>query len=327
MMRQAGRYQKGYRELAKKHPSFRERSETMDLIVEITLLPWRQFRPDGVILFSDILTILPAIGISFEIDDLRGPIIPDPIRSASQLSGLHSIDLDCLRFIGESLKSIRDTVKDEAAVLGFVGAPWTIATYVVEGKSSSIYKTIKTMIGSDPNTLHGLLDFLANQIAEYALYQIESGAQSIQIFDSWGGQLTPKVWEVWSKPYIGKIVEKVRSKHPLVPLTLYANGSGGLLERMSETGVDVIGLDWTVDMRDARKRLGESIPVQGNVDPCVLFGDEKMIKSSVLDCLKSAGPKGHILNLGHGVIVGTPEENVKYMFDLSKKLTYNNISE
>ena len=321
MMRQAGRYMQEYRDLAVKHPSFRERSETTDLITEITLQPWRAFQPDGVILFSDILTPLPAIGIPFEIDDYKGPILDSPIRDADGLKMMHALDLDMLPFVGESLGILRKEVGDTAAVLGFVGAPWTLATYIVEGGSSSTYKTIKSMAMSDPETLKSILSAVADAVGDYVGYQIDAGAQCVQIFDSWGGQLPPHMWEVWSKPYIQRVVDKVRLTHPGVPLTLYANGSGGLLERMATTGVDCIGLDWTIDMEDGRRRVGD-LAVQGNVDPAVLFAAPEAVEQAVQDVCQKAGATGHILNLGHGVLVGTPEENVKVFFDAAKKIKY-----
>ncbi|EEH51741.1 uroporphyrinogen decarboxylase chloroplast precursor, partial [Micromonas pusilla CCMP1545] len=326
----AGRYMKEYRDLAVKYPSFRERSENTDLIVEITLQPWRAFQPDGVILFSDILTPLPAIGIPFEIDDYKGPILDQPIRDAEGLKSLHELDLDMLPFVGEALTELRKEVGDSAAVLGFVGAPWTLATYIVEGGSSSTYKTIKSMAMTEPDTLHAILSAVADAVGTYVGYQIDAGAQCVQIFDSWGGQLPPHMWEVWSKPYIQRVVDKVRASHPGTPLTLYANGSGGLLERMATTGVDCIGLDWTIDMEDGRRRVGDKA-VQGNVDPAVLFAPPEArssitlipaVEKAVQDVCAKAGPVGHILNLGHGVLVGTPEENVKAFFDAAKKIRY-----
>lgn len=321
MMRQAGRYQAAYRALALKHPSFRERSETTDLIVEISMQPCKSFKPDGVILFSDILTPLPGIGVPFEIDDNKGPLLDSPIRNMDQLKKLHKLDLSGLQFVGESLTTLRQEVGNTAAVLGFVGSPWTLATYIVEGASSSLYKVIKTMAYSNPQLLEALLSHLSDAMAEYICYQIEAGAQCMQIFDSWGGQLPPREWDRWSGPYLKRMITTVKARHPTVPLTLYANGSGGLLERLAGTGADVIGLDWTVDMADARKRLG-SKSVQGNVDPTILFAEPSAIEEVVRETLRKAGNRGHILNLGHGVLVGTPESAVAHMFDLSKQLTY-----
>jgi len=310
-----------YRNLAKKHPSFRERSETTDLVVEISLQPFRAFRPDGVIIFSDILTPLPALGVPFEIDDVKGPIIDSPIRSAADVGKMHALDLSRLSFVGDSLRLLRSEVGDAAALLGFVGSPWTLATYLVEGKSTSTYTTIKAMAFNAPQLLHSILDKLAVAVADYICYQIEAGAQCIMLFDSWGGQLPPSMWDSVSRPSIQLMLQRVKAKHPDVPIVLYANGSAGLLERMAATGVDALGLDWSVDMADARARLG-AVPVQGNVDPAVLFASSEAIQKAVKDCCLKAGPKGHILNLGHGVLVGTPEEAVATFFDSARAIKW-----
>eukprot|EP01023_Acetabularia_acetabulum_P005455 TRINITY_DN1222_c0_g1_i1.p1 TRINITY_DN1222_c0_g1~~TRINITY_DN1222_c0_g1_i1.p1 ORF type:complete len:399 (+),score=45.39 TRINITY_DN1222_c0_g1_i1:175-1371(+) len=328
MMRQAGRYQKAYRDLALKYPSFRQRSETPDLIVETTLQPYHSFKPDGVILFSDILTPLPAMGINFEIDDVKGPIIENTVKTMDQVKQLVPIEVEELSFVGEALSEVKKQISQDAALLGFVGSPWTLATYIIEGKASTLYKNIKSMTYGEDNQdiLNALLSHLALQIADYIRFQIDSGADCIQIFDSWGGQLPAQRWSQWSLPYIQLIIQSVKQTHPNTPLTLYVNGGGALLERMQQSGADVIGLDWYVDMKDARERLGDTQPVQGNVDPVVLFASEQAIKEAVYDCvLKAGGNGGHILNLGHGVLVGTPEENVAYMFDLSKQILYKHL--
>ncbi|GBG86409.1 hypothetical protein CBR_g41405 [Chara braunii] len=322
MMRQAGRYMAVYRELAKKHKSFRERSENVDLVVEISLQPWHAFRPDGVIFFSDILTPLPAMGIPFQIDDVKGPIIEKLMRTPDDIKCLHPIELDTLGFIQESLRIIKNEIGDTAGLLGFVGAPWTLATYVVEGKGTKTYTEIKRMMYMAPDVLKALLSHFASAVATYIGFQIDAGAQCVQIFDSWGGQLTPDQWDRWSKPYITQIVDWVHEHYPGFPLILYASGSGGLLERMATTGVDVISLDWTIDMADGRERVGRGLSVQGNVDPAVLFAGKEAIEESVKDVVRKAGNRGHILNLGHGVMVGTPEENVAHYFAFSKSLLY-----
>ncbi|GMH04294.1 hypothetical protein Nepgr_006133 [Nepenthes gracilis] len=326
MMRQAGRYMAAYRKLAEKHPSFRERSETTDLIVEISLQPWEAFRPDGVIIFSDILTPLPAFGVPFDIEEVRGPVIHSTIRTENDLKALHSINFEKLHFVGESLRILRHEVGEQAAVLGFVGAPWTIATYIVEGGSTRTYTVIKRMCHTAPHVLKQLLLHLTEAISDYIVFQITSGAHCIQIFDSWGGQLSPDMWDHWSKPYIKQIVDAVRKKCPKTPLVLYINGNGGLIERMKETGVDVAGLDWTVDMADGRKRLGDGISVQGNVDPAYLFSPLPALTDEIQRVVRCAGPSGHILNLGHGVLVGTPEEAVAHFFDVARSLNFDNFS-
>lgn len=327
MMRQAGRYQASYRELAKKHPSFRERSETTELITQITLQPYESFKPDGIILFSDILTPLPAFGIDFDIDDDKGPLLATPITSKEGLSVMHPIELDKTKFVGEALTDLRKEVSSDTAVLGFVGSPWTLATYIVEGKSSRLYKTIKLMMKKEPEILSAILTHTAEQLTEYIRFQIDAGAHAIQIFDSWGGQLTPDDWDVFSKPYIQMMIDGVRKTHPGVPLTLYANGSGGLLERLASTGVDTVGLDWSVDMADGRKRLGDEVTLQGNVDPITLFCDEEAITKAVQDTVRKgkAGNGKHVLNLGHGVLVGTPEEAVGHFFETNRNTLYKDL--
>ena len=321
MMRQAGRYMKAYRELRDKHPAFRDRSEKAEIAIEISLQPFRAFAPDGVILFSDILTPLPGIGIPFDIVESRGPIIEPPIRSIEQINQLHPLEPEVtLPFIREILQALRQEVGDRATVLGFVGAPWTLAAYAIEGKSSKDYTIIKSMAFSEPAMLHQFLGKLADAIALYVRYQIDSGAQVVQMFDSWAGQLSPQDFEEFALPYQQQVVKQVKATHPDTPLILYINGSAGLLERMAQTGVDFVSVDWTVDMAEARARLGANIGVQGNLDPCALFGSKEFIRDRILDTVRKAGNRSHILNLGHGVLQNTPEENVAFFFETAKQL-------
>lgn len=320
MMRQAGRYMKVYRDLRDRYPSFRERSENPDLAIEISLQPFRAFQPDGVILFSDILTPLPGIGIPFDIIESRGPVIDPPIRSLEQIQKLHPIDPEQdFPFIRKILQALRQEVGNQAAVLGFVGAPWTLAAYAIEGKSSKDYTVIKRMAFSEPALLHQFLAKLADAIASYACYQIESGAQVVQLFDSWAGHLSPLDYDSFALPYQQRVVQQVKAVHPDTPLILYINGSAGILERMGQSGVDIVSVDWTVDMADARRRLGSQIAVQGNVDPCALFGSKPFIRDRIFDTIRKAGNRGHILNLGHGILPGTPEENAAYFFEVGKQ--------
>ena len=320
MMRQAGRYMKAYRDLTLKYPSFRERSETAELAIEISLQPWKAFQPDGVIMFSDILTPLPGIGIPFDIIESKGPIIDDPIRTQQQVDQLHPLQPEeALPFIKTILNTLRLEVGNKSTVLGFVGAPWTLAAYAVEGKGSKTYSVIKNMAFSDPSVLHQFLDKLAAAIAVYVRYQIDCGAQIVQMFDSWAGELSPQDYDVFALPYQQKVVKLVKQTHPDTPLILYISGSGGVLERMGQSGVDIISVDWSVDMADARQRLGKAMKVQGNMDPGVLFGSQPFIRSRILDTIRKAGNQGHIMNLGHGVLVGTPEDNVRYFFETAKQ--------
>jgi uroporphyrinogen decarboxylase len=319
MMRQAGRYMKVYRDLRDRYPSFRDRSEKPELAIEISLQPFRAFQPDGVILFSDILTPLPGLGIPFDIVESRGPIIDPPIRSLEQIRQLRPFDPEeSLPFIRQILQALRQEVGNQATVLGFVGAPWTLAAYAIEGKSSKDYTVIKSMAFNEPAMLHEFLGKLADAIATYVRYQIDSGAQVVQMFDSWAGHLSPQDYDTFALPYQQRIVQQVKETHPDTPLILYISGSAGVLERMGKSGVDIVSVDWTVDMAEARQRLEANIGVQGNVDPCALFGSKEFIRDRILDTIRKAGRSKHILNLGHGILPNTPEENAAFFFETAK---------
>ncbi|KAK6228718.1 hypothetical protein SCA6_001058 [Theobroma cacao] len=323
LMRQAGRYMKSYQIICEKYPSFRERSENVDLVVEISLQPWNVFKPDGVILFSDILTPLSGMNIPFDIVKGKGPVIFDPLGSAADVDKVREFNPEeSVPYVGEALTILRREVDNEAAVLGFVGAPFTLASYVVEGGSSKNFTKIKRLAFSQPKVLHSLLQKFATSMANYIRYQADNGAQVVQIFDSWATELSPVDFEEFSLPYLKQIVDSVKQTHPDLPLILYASGSGGLLERLALTGVDVVSLDWTVDMAEGRKRLGHDIAVQGNVDPGVLFGSKEFITNRINDTVRKAGKGKHVLNLGHGIKVGTPEENVAHFFEVAKAIRY-----
>ncbi|HEY9639808.1 MAG TPA: uroporphyrinogen decarboxylase family protein, partial [Coleofasciculaceae cyanobacterium] len=198
--------------------------------------------------------------------------------------------------------------------------PWTLAAYSVEGKGSKDYAVIKNMAFSDPTILHQLLTKLSDSIATYIRYQIDCGAQVVQMFDSWAGQLSPQDYDTFALPYQQRVIRQVRQTHPDTPLILLVSGSAGVLERMGRSGADIVTVDWTVDMADARARLGAQMKVQGNLDPGVLFGSKAFIRDRILDTIQKAGNRGHILNLGHGVLPNTPEENVAYFFETAKQV-------
>ncbi|MGY2793160.1 uroporphyrinogen decarboxylase [Thermostichus sp. MS-CIW-36] len=314
MMRQAGRYMAAYRELQSKY-TFKQRCEIPELAIEISLQPFRAFAPDGVILFSDILTPLEGMGIPFELVEHQGPIIDPPIRSQAQIERIRLLEPEeSLPFIKTILSTLRREVEGKATLLGFVGSPWTLACYAVEGRSSKDYAHIKSLAFTQPQLLHQLLSKLADSIARYVIYQIECGAQVVQLFDTWAGQLSPVDYECWALPYQKQIVDQVKARYPQVPLILYINGSAALLERVGKAGIDVFSLDWMSDMAEARARLG-SLAVQGNLDPMVLLGSPEFIRQRTLEVIQKAGSRGHIMNLGHGIHPSTPEANVHYFFE------------
>ncbi|RMH65452.1 MAG: uroporphyrinogen decarboxylase [Cyanobacteria bacterium J003] len=321
LMRQAGRYMKVYRDLRDRYPSFRERSEIPELAIEISLQPFRAFAPDGVILFSDILTPLPGIGIPFDIVESKGPMIDPPIRTLEQVQQLHPLEPEAAcPFIRPILATLRQEVGDRAAVLGFAGAPWTLAAYAIEGKSSKDYIQIKAMAYHEPDLLHKFLNHLATAIADYLCYQIDCGAQVVQLFDSWAGQLSRQDYNTFAFPYQKRVIQKVKAVYPDVPIILYINGSAAIVDRMAATGVDIVSLDWTVDIGTIRQQFPPRVGLQGNLDPVILFAPQPVLKERSLAIIE-AGRKGkYIFNLGHGVLQGTPEENVAFLFDLVKSL-------
>jgi uroporphyrinogen decarboxylase len=261
------------------------------------------------------------MGIDMDIAEGQGPIIHQPIRSWEQLNCLHPLEPgESLPFIQTILQALRQEVGNQATVLGFVGAPWTLAAYAVEGKGSKTYSVIKNMAFTEPAMLHRFLEFLADSIATYVRYQIDAGAQVVQMFDSWAGQLSPQDYEVFALPYQQRVIRQVKQTHPDTPLILLVSGSAGLLERMGHSGADIISLDWTVDMAEARQRLGWNVKVQGNLDPGVLFGSKEFIRDRILDTIRKAGNQGHILNLGHGILPNTPEENAAFFFETAKQV-------
>jgi uroporphyrinogen decarboxylase len=323
MMRQAGRYMKSYRDLRERYPSFRDRSEIPEVAVEVSLQPWRAFAPDGVILFSDIVTPMPGMGIDMDIAEGKGPIIHAPLRTQAQIDGLHPLEPEAsMPFIKTILQTLRQEVGNQSTVLGFVGAPWTLAAYAVEGKGSKDYSIIKGMAFSDPTLLHQLLSKFAEAIATYVRYQIDCGAQVVQMFDSWAGQLSPQDYQVFALPYQQQVFNAVRQTHPDTPLILLVSGSAGLLKQMASSGADMISVDWTVDMADARAVLGPNIGVQGNMDPGVLFGSQDFIRDRIHDTIRKAGNRQHIMNLGHGILPNTPEENAAFFFKTVKEHRY-----
>jgi len=324
MMRQAGRHMKVYRDLCKDYPTFRQRSEITDVAVEISLQPWRAYQTDGCILFSDILTPLPGMGMDFTIDEKVGPVMPT-IRSWDELEKIHAIDpYKSTPFVAEALKALRKEVGPETAVLGFVGCPYTLATYIVEGKTSKTYLNIKKMMWTEPDLLHAILKQLADNIGDYALYQIENGAQLIQIFDSWAGELSIRDYDTFAAPYQKIVLDKIKAKYPDIPTVIYIKHSGALVERMAGVGVDTVSLDWTVDMAEGRERIANGRKaaglegpggVQGNLDPGILYASHDTIKERTHEILKKAGPTGHVMNLGHGIEATTPEENAAFFIE------------
>lgn len=283
-----------------------------------SLQPWRAYGTDGCILFSDILTPLPGMGIEFDILEKEGPKMK-AWSTMADVDKIHTINpAVSTPFVAEALKCLRKEVGNKAAVLGFVGLPYTLATYMVEGGSSSEYKKTKSLAYQNPAVLHAMLEKLADNIGDYAIFQIESGAQVIQLFDSWAGHLSPVDYDVFAAPYQRKVIDKIKKAYPAVPTILYINRSGALLERMASSGVDIISLDWTVSVEEALQRIGPKVGIQGNLDPMLLFAPDQVIQERTESILRSCSGRRHIMNLGHGIDAETSEVKAKFFVDTVK---------
>ena len=328
LMRQAGRYMAEFREYSTKFP-FRERSETPSMATELSLQCHRAYQMDGIIMFSDILTPLPTLGIDFDVIRGSGPKIYTSVRTeadVAQMPDPSSIDFnEKLPFIKEILGTLSKEAEEmNTSLIGFVGAPFTLAAYTIEGKSSKDCLTTKQMMMADETgdnkAMSQFVDKLAIMIGNYGCHQIECGAQVIQVFESWAHQLSPKGFEQFAKPAAQKAIKIMKDKHPDVPVIYFANGGSSYLELQRDMGCDMIAVDWSVDMAKAREILGPDIAISGNVDPTVLFGTKEQIEEAVRDCIdKAGGPGKHLLNLGHGVMQGTPEEAVGWLVDECKR--------
>ena len=314
MMRQAGRYLPEYRAIRKDVP-FLDLCKTPELAAEVSLQPFRILGVDAVIFFSDILIPVEGMGIEVSLTD-AGPRIGNPVRSAADVGRLRIPDPDeAFPFTGSVLGILREELKDKVPLIGFAGAPWTLAAYMVEGGGSRSFAEIKRMAYREPKVLHALLDRLALTIAKYLDYEIASGAQVVQLFDTWAGELAPADYREFALPYTQRIFEAVGDR---VPRILYVNGASTLLELMQQSGADVLSIDWRLPIGDARDRVGDRIALQGNIDPCLLLGRPEHLLARASEILEQAGPRGHILNLGHGILPSTPVENAMALVELAK---------
>ncbi|MDX1347962.1 MAG: uroporphyrinogen decarboxylase [Thiomicrorhabdus chilensis] len=305
MMRQAGRYLPEYRATRKQAGSFMDLCRNKELACEVTLQPLERFPLDAAILFSDILTIPDAMGLGLRFETGEGPVFDKPVRTLADAKKLFVPDMGSdLGYVMDAVSTIRKDLNGRVPLIGFSGSPWTLATYMVEGGSSKTYSKIKAMMYDEPATLHHILDVLADSVIAYLNAQIESGAQAVQIFDTWGGVLTPRDYQEFSLRYMHKIVDGLKRENDgrKVPVILFTKGGGQWLEKMAATGADALGLDWTTDIDEARARVGDQVALQGNMDPSILYAKPERIREEVATILAKYGKgTGHIFNLGHGI--------------------------
>jgi uroporphyrinogen decarboxylase len=313
LMRQAGRYMKEYRVLRKKY-SFLEMCKNPELAAAVTLQPIEAFKLDAAIIFSDILIPLEPMGVAFEFEKGEGPIFHHPLREIKEVEKLRVIEPEeeC-SFLMKAIQIVRKELEGKIPLIGFSGAPFTLASYIVEGGHSKNYVLTKGLMYQNPTTWDALMEKISKVLIRYLNAQIRAGVQAIQIFDSWAGCLSPSDYEKYVLPYSKKVIDGVDKN---IPLIHFATSASTLLEMMKRAGGDVIGVDWRVDIGEAWMRLGYDVAIQGNLDPVVLFGPVDLIKREVKQILDRVGGRpGHIFNLGHGILPNTPVDHVAVLVE------------
>jgi uroporphyrinogen decarboxylase len=314
IMRQAGRYLPEYRETRSRAGNFIKLMSTPELACEVTLQPLNRFPLDAAILFSDILTIPSAMGLGLHFVEGEGPAFEHPVRDATAIAKLGVPDPETeLKYVMDAVRLIRNELDGRVPLIGFAGSPWTLATYMVEGGASKDFSRIKKLLYAEPKTLHKLLDVLARSVTQYLNAQIAAGAQAVMIFDTWGGTLTPPAYKEFSLQYMATITQglKRESEGRRVPVTMFTKNGGAWLESMAEAGADALGVDWTQDLGDARRRVGSKVALQGNLDPSALYASPETVRELVGKTLAAFGHgEGHVFNLGHGIHADTPPEHV-----------------
>jgi uroporphyrinogen decarboxylase len=325
MMRQAGRYLPEYRATRKKAGSFMDLCTNPELACEVTLQPLERFPLDAAILFSDILTIPDAMGLGLYFAEGEGPRFERPIRDEKQIKALGVPDPETdLRYVMDAVRTIRRELDGRVPLIGFSGSPWTLATYMVEGSSSKDFPTIKAMLYERPELLDQLLDTISRAVSLYLNAQIEAGAQTVMIFDTWGGALTPSDYCRFSLRPMEQIIQSLKRENDgrKVPVILFTKNGGQWLEAMTDTGADALGLDWTTDLADARRRVGDQVALQGNLDPSVLYASPEHIREQVARVLARFGKgAGHVFNLGHGIHPGINPDHAGAMIEAVHELS------
>ncbi|OAM41519.1 uroporphyrinogen decarboxylase [Eikenella halliae] len=318
LMRQAGRYLPEYRAVRARAGGFLDLCKNTELATEVTLQPIDRFGLDAAILFSDILTVPDAMGLGLYFAEGEGPKFACPLQSEADIAALQVPDMAKLRYVFDAVSSIRRALNGRVPLIGFAGSPFTLACYMVEGGGSKEFRQIKTLLYRRPELLHRILNITAQAVTAYLNEQIAAGAQAVQIFDTWGGLLSDAAFPAFSLAYMRQIIGGLTREHEgrRVPVILFTKGGGQWLELMAESGADALGLDWTVNLGQARQRVGSQVALQGNFDPAALFGTPESVRAEVRRILHSYGEgSGHIFNLGHGISQHTDPENVQALVD------------
>jgi len=318
MMRQAGRYLAEYRAVREK-ADFLTMCKTPELAAEVTIQPVDIIGVDAAIIFSDILVIPEAMGMTLEMREKEGPILHNPVRDHISAKSLKRVNVNRdLKYVLDAIKLTKKELNNRVPLIGFSGSPWTLLTYMVEGRGSKNFDEVKKLIFNNPKLAHKLLVKISLSVADYLSAQIDAGADAVQIFDTWGGILSPNDFIEFSLNYIEMIIDKMEKKN--VPVIFFAKGVHYKLNRLAKCGADVLSFDWTMDLGKVREQIGKKVALQGNLDPTVLLSSKSVIKEKAIDVLKSFGKgNGHIFNLGHGILPNVNPENAKYLVNIVKR--------
>lgn len=318
IMRQAGRYLPEYRAVRAK-ADFLTMYKTPELAAEVTIQPIDILGVDAAIIFSDILVVPEAMGMLLEMHEGKGPILHNPIRSENDAKQLKKVNPDKeLKYVLNAVSLTKKELNRRVPLIGFSGSPWTLLTYMVEGRGSKNFSEVKKLIYNNPKLAHSLLTDLSDTISDYLSAKIEAGCNAVQIFDTWGGILSQKDFLEFSLPYVERIISQLKRNDE--PVIFFAKGVHHNLEKMVNSGADVLGLDWTMELGEVRKQVGDRVALQGNLDPTVLYANKNYIKQEAISVLKSFGEgSGHIFNLGHGVLPDVDAENVKALVQFVKE--------
>ena len=319
IMRQAGRYLPEYRATRERAGSFLALAKNPELACEVTLQPLARFDLDAAILFSDILTIPDAMGLGLHFIEGEGPKFSHPLRSRDAILALGVPDPETeLRYVTDALRLIRRELGERAPLIGFSGSPWTLACYMIEGGGSSNFSSAKALMWNDPKTLHHLLDINAQAVTRYLAAQAAAGAQALMVFDTWGGMLSPGAFVEFSQRYLTVIAQALKADPATrdIPLILFSKGANAHLEGLADSGCDALGLDWTIRLSEARRRVGARVALQGNLDPATLAANPQAIRDEVKATLADFGEgPGHIFNLGHGITPDIDPDHVSVLVE------------
>ncbi|MHB8853935.1 MAG: uroporphyrinogen decarboxylase [Ignavibacteriaceae bacterium] len=318
IMRQAGRYLSEYKKVREK-ADFITMCQTPELAAEVTIQPVDVIGVDAAIIFSDILVVPQAMGMEFQMIESKGPVFPHPIRNEEDARNLKDINpAKDLKYVLDAVSLAKKELNGRVPLIGFAGSPWTLLTYMVEGKGSKNFSYVKKMVYNNPQLAHRVLDKLAVAVAKYLSAKIDAGANAVQIFDTWGGILSPSDFEEFSLRYISKVISEIKRNRE--PVIVFSKGVHHSLDKLSNTGADVIGLDWTMNLGEVRKKIGGKVALQGNLDPTVLYAGENKIREEAKKVLDSYGEgSGHIFNLGHGILPDVDPEKAKALVQIVKE--------